>query len=176
MRLREVITVLNEMQADGVVDRYAIGGAVGATFYLEPVGTLDVDVFIEILAQASALLVSLEPIYSYLEERGGVREREYIVFADTPVQFLMPPLASVTTEALAQAVDQEFDDLKVHVFTAEHLAAAALDTGRSKDKARLVQFIDAGALDMDRFLDILHRHGLRPKWQQFERQFLSTDP
>ena len=29
------------MQADGVIERYAIGGAVGATFYLQPVATLD---------------------------------------------------------------------------------------------------------------------------------------
>ena len=29
------------MQADGVIGKYAIGGAVGATFYLEPAATLD---------------------------------------------------------------------------------------------------------------------------------------
>jgi hypothetical protein len=33
------------MQSDGVIERYAIGGAVGATFYLEPIATLDVDIF-----------------------------------------------------------------------------------------------------------------------------------
>ena len=37
MVIKEVITTINQMQADGVIDRYAIGGAVGATFYLEPV-------------------------------------------------------------------------------------------------------------------------------------------
>jgi len=31
------------MQADCIIESYAIGGAVGATFYLEPVATLDVD-------------------------------------------------------------------------------------------------------------------------------------
>ena len=46
MSIRDVIAVLNEMEANGVIDRYAIGGAVGATFYLEPVATLDVDVFV----------------------------------------------------------------------------------------------------------------------------------
>ncbi len=34
------------MQADGIIGAYAIGGAVGATFYLEPVATLDLDVFV----------------------------------------------------------------------------------------------------------------------------------
>lgn len=35
------------MKADGVIERYAVSGAVGTTFYLEPVATLDVDVLIE---------------------------------------------------------------------------------------------------------------------------------
>lgn len=35
MSLRKTLAVVNEMQAAGVIGRYAIGGAVGATFYLE---------------------------------------------------------------------------------------------------------------------------------------------
>ena len=46
MNIKNTIAALNQMQADGVIQRYAIGGAVGATFYLEPVATLDVDVLI----------------------------------------------------------------------------------------------------------------------------------
>ena len=46
MNIKETIRAINEMQAAGIIERYAIGGAVGATFYLEPVATLDVDVFI----------------------------------------------------------------------------------------------------------------------------------
>ena len=45
VKIKEVIAVVNQMQADGVIERYAVGGAVGATFYLEPVATLDVDIF-----------------------------------------------------------------------------------------------------------------------------------
>jgi hypothetical protein len=45
MAIKDTIAVINQMQADGVIERYAIGGAVGATFYLEPVATLDVDIF-----------------------------------------------------------------------------------------------------------------------------------
>ena len=32
MNIKEVIAVVNQMQADGVIEPYAIGGAVGATF------------------------------------------------------------------------------------------------------------------------------------------------
>ena len=52
MRIQDVLLALAEMEADGVVDRYASGGAVGATFYLEPVATLDVDVFVAFRAEA----------------------------------------------------------------------------------------------------------------------------
>jgi hypothetical protein len=47
MGIKEVIEMINGMEAAGVIERYAIGGAVAATFYLEPVATLDVDVFVE---------------------------------------------------------------------------------------------------------------------------------
>ena len=44
--MKTTLKVINQMQADGVIEQYAIGGAVGATFYLEPVATVDIDVFV----------------------------------------------------------------------------------------------------------------------------------
>ena len=64
----------------------------------------------------------------------------------------------------------------VRVFTAEHLAAIALQTGRAKDKARLLQFIEAGVLDSARFQAILTRQGLVAAWRRFEQQFLRNQP
>jgi hypothetical protein len=64
----------------------------------------------------------------------------------------------------------------MRVFTAEHLAAIALQTGRAKDKARLLQFIEAGALDAARFQTIVARHGLVERWRQFQQQFLCELP
>jgi hypothetical protein len=66
--------------------------------------------------------------------------------------------------------------MPARVFTAEHLAAIALQTGRAKDKARLLQFIEAGALQAAHFQAILSRHGLVDAWRKFERQFLSDTP
>lgn len=34
MRVQDAIKTISQVQADGVIERYAIGGAVGATFYL----------------------------------------------------------------------------------------------------------------------------------------------
>lgn len=175
MQIQVVIQTINQMQADGVMERYAIGGAVGATFYLEPVATLDVDIFIAFKAEAGRLLVSPQPIFDCLKARGGTMEGEYIVIAGWPVQFL-PPNSPLVEEALREAVTRDVAGVPARVFTAEHLAAIALQTGRAKDKARLLQFIESGALDADRFQTILARHGLIEAWQKFERQFLSGTP
>jgi hypothetical protein len=41
MNIVGALKVINRMKADGVIQSYAIGGAVGATFYLEPIRTLE---------------------------------------------------------------------------------------------------------------------------------------
>jgi hypothetical protein len=173
VNVAQVISVINQMEADGVVDRYAIGGAVGATFYLEPVATLDVDIFVAFHQQPGQVLASPRPIFDYLTARGGVVEGEYIVMAGWPVQFL-PPTSPLVEEALTEAVTVDVEGTPARVFTAEHLAAIALQTGRAKDKARLLQFIEAGALEAKHFQAILVRHNLVNIWQEFEKTFLRT--
>jgi len=171
MAIKEAIQIINRMEADGVIERYAIGGAVGATFYLEPVATLDVDVFIEFRAEPGSHLVSLEPIFTYLRDRGCTMEGGHIVIAGWPVQFL-PANSNLLQEALVAAVEKSVEGTSARVFTAEHIAAIALQTGRAKDKARVLQFIEANAVDLGRVREILTRHGLNGNWQQFEQQFL----
>ena len=99
----------------------------------------------------------------------------YILISGWPVQFL-PPTGPLVEEALRDAVTKDVGGTPARVFTAEHLAAVALQTGRAKDKARLLQFIEAGALDAARLQTIIARHGLVGAWQRFEKQFLSDVP
>lgn len=82
MKIGEIIAVLNQMREDGVVADYAIGGAVGATFYLEPVATLDIDVFVALESRPGSLILDPRPLYDYLKARGGVVQDEFIVMAD----------------------------------------------------------------------------------------------
>jgi hypothetical protein len=173
VNIREVIRTINQMQADGVIERYAIGGAVGATFYLEPMDTLDVDVFVSFKPEPGSVLISPRAIFDYLTARGFALEGDCVVIGGWPVQFL-PPTSPLAEEALAAAVEVDVEDARVSVFTAEHLAAIALETGRGKDKARLLQFIEAGALNVTRFEAILTRYGLVDRWQRFQRQFLES--
>lgn len=112
------------------------------------------------------------PLIDWLKGHGGVVDGEYIVLEDTPVQIL-PAGTPLVEEALCEAVEIEIEGVPVRVFTAEHLAAIALEVGRAKDKARLLQFIEEGALDAARFEVILARHGLLARWQTFQKQFLA---
>lgn len=175
MSIRDVIITINQMEADGVIDRYAIGGAVGATFYLEPVSTFDVDVFVAFRAEPGQLIASPKPLFDYLASHGCSMKGEYVMIAGWPVQFL-PPTGPLAEEALADAVEADVDGVAARVFNAEHLAAIALQTGRAKDKARLLQFIEEGALDTERFQEIVRRYDLVGAWTKFERQFLSDTP
>jgi hypothetical protein len=172
MRIREVIEIINRMQVDGIIDRYALGGAVGAMFYLEPFSTLDVDVFIELHASQGTLVVDPSPIFQYLKDQGCAMEGQYVVVADSPVQFI-PPASSLAEEALKEAVEKDVQGTPARVFTAEHLAAIALQVGRVKDKLRLLQFIQADKLDMARFEAIVQRRQLDERWGEFQQQFLN---
>src|ERR1035438_3900703 len=112
--MKTTLEVINQMQADGVIDKYAIGGAVGATFYLEPVATLDIDVFVSFQNAADSPLLTFSPIYDYLTARSFKAEKEYIVIAGWPVQFL-PPVNALVEAALAQAVATEVEGVKTWV-------------------------------------------------------------
>jgi hypothetical protein len=171
--VKRTIEMLNQMQADGVISHYAIGGAVGATFYLEPAATLDVDVFV-LLSHPSGVLVSLRPIYEYLKARGGIEDREHIVLGDWPVQFLVPA-NELEREAVAASVPVDVEGVRTWVMLAEHLVAIALSTGRAKDHIRVLQFIKDKAVDQVMLRAILEKHGLLLKWKQFQHKYLGED-
>jgi hypothetical protein len=173
--MKATLEIINAMQKEGIIGKYAIGGAVGATYYLEPSATLDIDVFVALKSPAGASLLTLAPIYEYLVSRGHRSEKEHLVIEGWPVQFL-PPGDALEEEALEQAIETEVEGTRTWVITAEHLAAMALKTGRAKDFARLLEFVEAGVLDAKKLDPILERHGLLEKWEQFGVKFLGGRP
>lgn len=174
MFLKKVAVVLNQMQSEGVISQYCIGGAIAATFYLEPIATFDVDVFVALQPAPGALLISLEPIYSWLISHGCVMQDEYILVGGWPVQFL-PPVTPLVEEALLESSVIDVDGEPTRIFSAEHLAAIALETGRPKDKSRLLSFIGSGAINLPCFYKIIDSHNLAPKWKKFQEQFVEGD-
>lgn len=127
--LRETLAVLNEMEAAGVIGRYAICGAVAAFRYIEPAVTQDLDISVTLLNDQGSI-VTFDPIRRFLNEKGLPAEwrAEGLVMGFWPVQFLTAsdPLDS---EALAEAQTIMFDGVATRVWRAEHLMAKCPRSG-----------------------------------------------
>jgi hypothetical protein len=169
--VKAIFENINQMQTTGIIGKYAIGGAVGATFYLEPSATLDVDIFVTFPMESGQVLLTLTLIYDYLQARGGKLEGECIVVDGWPVQFL-PPADALDREAVTEAIETDVEGVRTCVMSAEHLVAIALRTGRLKDHNRVLQFIEQKAVDENKMHTILQRHDLVSKWEQFQRRYL----
>jgi hypothetical protein len=158
------------MVKDGVIDQYAIGGAVAAIFYVEPINTNDLDVFFTATGVGSDLAV-LAPLYKYLLNFGYRGQGETIEIEGWPVQFL-PVFNPLVEEALDQAKEIQFEATTTRVMTSEHLVAIMLQTGRLKDYARIQQFLEHKVVDRKRLASILKRHNLDKKWSTFKQDYL----
>lgn len=171
MSIATVFAELNALHEAGVVRGYAVGGAIGALYYLEPAATQDVDAFVLFRPEDAASLTPLKAIFDFLTTRGAPAEGEHLVIGGWPVQIL-PADDPLLDEAVHDARLVDVEGVKVRVMSAEHLAAAALDTGRAKDLIRLGQFLEWDGFDRVQFESILQRHTkLVAKWARFRRQF-----
>lgn len=171
MPIKQVFAELEALRTAGVVEDYALGGAVGAVRYIEPAATQDIDVFVVFRSDSVASLAPLGPAYDFLVRRGAKVEAEHLIIGDWPVQ-LLPAAGLLLEDAMKEARTENVDDQPVRILSAEHLAAIALDVGRPKDRIRLTQFLEWSGFDRARFEAIVKRTGLVAKWQQFKRLFL----
>ncbi len=73
--MEKALIVINEMERESVIERYAIGGAIAATRYIEPIQTYDLDIFV-LLSGSSTGLISVSPIYTWLTSRGHTPQRD----------------------------------------------------------------------------------------------------
>jgi hypothetical protein len=168
--MEKTIQVINGMEKDGVIESYAVGGAIGAIFYVEPFTTYDLDIFF-VAKNAENELTILEPIYDYLKSLGYQPQGDAVDIEGLPVQFL-PVFNPLIDEGVEQAQELSLNETPVRVMRPEHLVAIMLDTGRTKDYARIDQFLRERAVELDSLADILSRHHLKKKWREFERKFL----
>jgi len=168
MNTKEVLEVLNDMRDKGVIQRYALGGAVGAAVYLEPFYTKDLDVFVAL--ERKGTLIDLSAIYSYLTARGFETKGQWVVIGGWDVEFL-PPYSPLTEQALSEATVIPWENMRVSVMQPEHLVAICLETGRIKDHERIAKFLEQEAFDADTLRRILANHGLLEKWERFMRRY-----
>ena len=166
--MEKTLSVLNSMVQDGVLRQYAIGDAVAAIFYVEPINTNDLDVCFSVAGDETDLAI-LAPLYQYLADRGYRIQGETIDIDGWPVQFL-PAFNALLDEALNLAREIQFNETVTRIMRAEHLVATMLQTGRLKDLARVQQFLEHEVIDEAKLLDVLTRHGLTDKWSAFKQR------
>jgi hypothetical protein len=169
--MKETLKVINRMVKAGVIEDYAIGGAIAAIYYLEPFDTADLDIFVQVETSGSDLMI-LAPIYEYLTRRGHKAKGEFVYIEGLPVQFL-PVFNSLTEEAVEKAQTIKYARVTTRVMRPEHLVAIMLDTGRPKDYLRMSMFLEQGTVNMASLNAILKRHGLTKKWKDNEYRFKS---
>jgi len=162
--VKRTLQVLNELEKQVVFSRYAIGGAMAATFYTEPFLTFDLDVFV-VMPQTTGGLLTLAPLYDALRARGySEQEDECIMIEGVPVQFL-PTYNALLEEALNDAQEIMYEDVPARVLRSEHLLAICLQTGRSKDRERVRILREQAKLDQNFLADVLRRYQLEDKWK-----------
>ena len=85
------------------------------------------------------------------------------------LQFI-PVYNDLVHEAVENAVTLKYRDVEAKVVTAEHLAAIALQTGRAKDRERLIRLLDEAVIDRAVFGKILASFGLADKFSKLKKQ------
>ena len=165
--MQAVCDILEQLLLEGIVSRYAVGGATAAGFHGEPLATRDVDVFVFLDPPEGSLIVTLDPVFRRLGELGfNEFEEEGLLIHGFPVQFLSAA-PGLEAEAVEQAMIVEWEDHRLRVMRPEHLAVIALTVGRPKDRARLVYLVELPDFNIESFRQILTRYQLLERWQQW---------
>lgn len=165
MIIEPVIRILNQLEQDGWIGKYAIAGAMAVVYYTEPVVTYDLDI-VTILPMSPAGLVDLSRLYAHMTADLGYKlDREHVLIGDVPVQFL-PAYNALMEEALDNAVEIRMGSQTTSVLSYEHLLAIMIKTGRPKDISKIQMALDCKQPDSAKLDAILAIHGLSPAWKR----------
>jgi len=160
------LQILNELEKEGVIKTYALGGATALLFFAEPASTYDVDVFILLDQKPSTSLIDLTPLYESLKRKGYEADKEHFMIDGIPVQFI-PAYNDLVEEGVNKAVIKDYQLVKTKVVSLEYLIAIMLDTYRPKDKERIAKLLEEGVeFDKNKLSEILSKYHLTEKWEK----------
>ena len=155
--LADVLRAANDLVSAGLIKDYALGGALAAIYYTEPITTYDADIIF--VASDETLSAGIPAIYSHLQSKGWRVEREHLLIGNFPVQFLAA--SGLTEEAVREARPVQYESVPAKVFRPEYIIAIAASVGRHKDFARIEQMFDQVKIDKALLDDILRRYSLQ---------------
>jgi len=94
----EAIKFINTLKKEGFIKDYAIGGGYALNYYLEPILTYDLDIFILLDTEKE-----FSDLYAYFRSKRYKLENVYIVINGLPVQFLPSYISHLFEEAIKRA-------------------------------------------------------------------------
>ena len=125
----EALKTLNHMKKNGVIGDYAIGGGYAVNYYLEPILTYDLDIYVLMNDE-----IEFHELYEYSRRMAYKIESIYIFIEGIPVQFLPSYIHPLIDDAVKKAKKIRVRNVPSKVLTVEHLIATLLMAFRAKDK------------------------------------------
>lgn len=167
--MKQTLEKINVLVEKGIIKSYAIGGGMGQFYYIEPSVTYDLDIIINFSSE-EIKLAPLQSIYKWAEENDYETLEEHIIIEGIPVQFL-PTYNNLVMEALENCREIKLFDVKTFVLEPEYLMAIMLQTGRAKDKERLVKFFEEAEFSQEKFIGIINKFELVEKYESFRKKY-----
>jgi hypothetical protein len=148
--LIKALKILNRLKRNGLVRDYAIGGGYAVNYYLEPILTYDLHIFLLMDTDEE-----FHALYDYFKKAGYKIENVYIVIAEMAVQFLPSSIHPVITEAVREAKRIRVKGIYTKVLKAQYLIATLLMAFRPKDKMVIPQLLEL--VDIKKLKSIIDR-------------------
>jgi hypothetical protein len=161
--LAPALTIINQLESEGIIEKPTIGGSIAVMYYATPMLTDDLDVFCYLPGQS--FIVSVAPVLDRLKELGYETTTFGAKIEGIEVQFLGPG-SGVVTEALEHAASTIIEGVQFHVFEYEYALAVKADAGRSKDWLHISVALEATEPDKKKLYAILSKYDLLVKWKR----------
>ena len=155
--LADLLRAANDLVSAGLIEGYALGGALAAIYYVEPFTTYDADIFF--IPADKGLSAGIPAIHARLQSQGWWVERDHLTIKGFPVRFLAAH--GLTEEAVREAHSIEYAGVPAKVFRPEYIVVIATSVGRAKDLARIDQLLQQADLDKTLLENILKRNNLK---------------
>jgi hypothetical protein len=146
----KVIKRLNRLKKTGVMKDYAIGGAHAVAYYLEPVKTLDLDIFVFAESDQDFYIFR-----TYIKKAGFKMRGTHVIIDDMPVHFLPGSLHPFINEAVRKGKRIRVNNIPTKILTVEYLIISLLMAFRLKDKMVIPDLLEL--VDLERLRPIIER-------------------
>jgi hypothetical protein len=168
--VKATLEVINQMQADGVICHYGIGGGVAAAYYTEPASTPDMEAFVILPFDPRGESASMSALHSYLAARGCSCNGQHFEIRGWPVR-ISAARNDLEHAAVAGSLPESVDGEAAWILAAEDLIAIALAESSLRGQIWIQRLTEADAFDELTLKAVLTSNGLISKWEEFEKKY-----